>query len=217
MKPFQSDKYVNKEGPENGMSSQARQMGSPSCLLWVSFCLMNSAQLRCFCWICWVPISTALAGLTVAVSAWLGEDAFFPWCIFTHGVLREENLAHQMALVQKTPATHEILLWMWLIPLERVKTWPLCHLSPLHMWNFFVRFCQMHTWSLFLILNTPTFVEVAFSSISFHHSKALIKDLLLQQSRLIQFRFYLLKNNHLPATEKEEKNLSLKIWWSVSL
>lgn len=109
IKPFQSDKYVNKEGPQNGMSSQVRQMGSPSCLLWVSFCLINSAQLRCFCWICWVPISTALAGLTVAVSAWLGEDSFFPWCAFTHGVLHEEDLAHQMALVQKTAATHEIL------------------------------------------------------------------------------------------------------------
>lgn len=63
----------------------------------------------------------------------------------------------------------------------------------------------------------PHFGVVAFSSISFHHSKALIKNLLLQQGRLIQFRFYLLKNNHLSATEKEEKNLSLKIWRSTSL
>lgn len=63
----------------------------------------------------------------------------------------------------------------------------------------------------------PHFGVVAFSSISFHHSKALIKNSLLQQGRLVPFRFYLLKNNHLSATEKEEKNLSLKIWRSVSL
>lgn len=61
------------------------------------------------------------------------------------------------------------------------------------------------------------FGVVAFSSISFHHSKVLIKNLLLQQGRLVQFRFYLLKNNHLSATEKEEKNLSPKIWRSASL
>lgn len=63
----------------------------------------------------------------------------------------------------------------------------------------------------------PHFGVVAFSSISFHHSKALIKNLLLQQGRLVQFRFYLLKNNHLSATEKKEKNLSLKNWRSASL
>lgn len=61
------------------------------------------------------------------------------------------------------------------------------------------------------------FGDVAFSSVSFHLSKVLIKNLLLQWSRLIQFRFYLLKNNHLSATEKEEKNLSLKVWRSASL
>lgn len=64
---------------------------------------------------------------------------------------------------------------------------------------------------------SPHFRVVAFSSISFHHSKELIKNLLLQQGRLVQFGFYLLKNNHLSATEKEEKNLSLKIWRSASL
>lgn len=61
------------------------------------------------------------------------------------------------------------------------------------------------------------FRDVAFSSISFHHSKELIKNLVLQLSRLRQFRFYLLKNNHLSATEKEEKNLPPKIWRSASL
>lgn len=64
---------------------------------------------------------------------------------------------------------------------------------------------------------SPHFRVVAFSSISFHHSKELIKNLLLQQGRLVQFGFYLLKNNHLSATEKEEKNLSPKIWRSASL
>lgn len=59
-----------------------------------------------------MPISTALAGVAVAMSAWLGEDSFFPQCTFPHGVLHEEGLAHLMALVQKTAATHEILLWM---------------------------------------------------------------------------------------------------------
>ena len=84
-----------------------------------------------------------------------------------------------------------------------------------------VKFCRAilangHMESIFSS-KYPHFGVVAFSSISFHHSKALIKNLLLQQGRLVQFRFYLLKNNHLSATEKEEKNLSPKIWRSVSL
>lgn len=84
-----------------------------------------------------------------------------------------------------------------------------------------VKFCRSILWNGHAesIFNSkyPHFGAVAFSSISFHHSKTLIKNLFLQWSRLIQFRFYLLKNNHLSATEKEEKNLSLKIWRSASL
>lgn len=84
-----------------------------------------------------------------------------------------------------------------------------------------VKYCHAilangHTESIFNS-KYPHFGVVAFSSISFHHSKALIKNLFLQQGRLVQFRFYLLKNNHLSTTEKEEKNLSLKIWRSASL
>lgn len=181
------------------------------------FCLINSAQPGCFCWICWVPISTALAGVAVAMSAWLGEDSFSPQCTFPHGVLHEEGLAHLMALVQKTAATHEILLWMWLIPLEKAKTRLLCHLSPLQMWNFYCAILSNGHMESIFNSEDPHFGDVAFSSVSFHLSKALIKNLLLQCSRLIQFRFYLLKNNHLSATEKEEKNLSLKVWRSASL
>lgn len=146
----------------------------------------------------------------------MAADSFFPWYTSICGVLHGAVLARHCHWFRKQlPLTgvcyrYNSSLWREPIP-------GLCDIkSPSD-----VKFCRAvlangHMESIFNS-KYPHFGVVAFSSISFHHSKVLIKNLLLQQGRLIQFRFYLLKNNHLSATEKEEKNLSLKIWRSVSL
>lgn len=104
-----------------------------------------------------------------------GWNSFFPWCTFTHRTLHEEGLAHQTALAQKTAAAHEILLWMWPMPLERANIRPLCHSSALGMWNFAVQFSQMDTWSLFLIPNTPTLEMLLFPLFPFITARSLLR------------------------------------------
>lgn len=177
-------------------------MGSPSCLQWASFCLINSAL------------------VLLAVYPWLCH----PECVQTHfsldarshmGSCNKADLAHHYHWFRKhVPVTrvhygYSPSLWrsqyQASVPLKCPSYVKFCHAIP----------ANGHMESIFSS-KYPHF-RVAFPSISFHHSKAFIKNPLLQQRRLTQFRFYLLKNNHLSATGKEEKNLPLMTWRSVGL
>lgn len=145
----------------------------------------------------------------------MGAGSFFPQCTSTRGVLHEADLAHRYHWLRKQPPLMRFCCgyssaphsqYQASVPLKSPSEGKFCCAIP----------ANGHMESIFNS-KSPHFRVVAFSSISFHHSKELIKNLLLQQGRLVLFGFYLLKNNHLSATEKEEKNLSLKIWRSASL